>query len=247
MAYPAAEQTDCDTISDFCGKNLQFRILAITLHHKVLFTMQQKAGNEVYSTLTEIRTLMNRSSRFLNVSAYAPIAVGILALIAVWTVNRVFNGGWDIAPMLTVNTHARIYALLGTAVVLVLLCIATAVGLSYLDARRSGMKITIDATARRLLWNFFLPLIVGGVFSLALFVNGYYGLTSSIMLIFYGMALVSASNHTFSSVRYLGYAELALGLADSFYQGYALIFWAAGFGVFNILYGLLFLATKDKR
>lgn len=172
--------------------------------------MQQKAGNEVYSTLTEIRTLMNRSSRFLNVSAYAPIAVGILALIAVWTVNRVFNGGWDIAPMLTVNTYARIYALLGTAVVLVLLCIATAVGLSYLEARRSGMKITIDATARRLLWNFFLPLIVGGVFSLALFVNGYYGLTSSIMLIFYGMALVSASNHTFSSVRYLGYAELAL-------------------------------------
>lgn len=209
--------------------------------------MQQETGNEVYSTLTEIRTLMNRSSRFLNVSAYAPVVVGILALAAVWSVNRIFNGGWDIAPMLAVNTYARIYALLGAAVVLVALCIAAAVGLSCFEAHRNGTRITIDATARRLLWNFFLPLIVGGIFSLALFVNGYYGLTSSIMLIFYGMALVSASNHTFSSVRYLGYAELALGLADSFYQGYALLFWAAGFGVFNILYGIVFLATKQKR
>lgn len=209
--------------------------------------MQQKEGNEVYSTLTEIRTLMNRSSRFLNVSAYAPIVVGLLALAAVWAVNRAFSGGWDIAPMLTVNTYARIYALLGAAVLLIVLCLATAVGLSYYEAHRNGSKITIDATARRLLWNFFLPLIVGGIFSLALFVNGYYGLTSSIMLIFYGMALISASNHTFSSIRYLGYAELALGLVDSFYQGYALVFWAAGFGVLNILYGVVFLATKNKR
>ena len=89
--------------------------------------MQQKEGNEVYSTLTEIRTLMNRSSRFLNVSAYAPIVVGILALVASWTVNRVFNGGWDIAPMLTVNTYTRIYALLIAAAALIVLCLATAV------------------------------------------------------------------------------------------------------------------------
>ena len=207
----------------------------------------QQADNEVYSTLTEIRTLMNRSSRFLNVSAYAPIVAGALALAAAWVVNRVFNGGWDIAPMLTVNTRARIYALLGTAAALVLLCIAATAGLSSLEARRNGTKITIDAAARRLLWNFFLPLAVGGIFSFSLFVNGHYGLTSSIMLICYGMALVSASNHTFSSIRWLGYAELALGLADSFCQGYALLFWAAGFGVFNILYGIALLATRRKR
>lgn len=209
--------------------------------------MKKAAENEVYSTLTEIRTLMNRSSRFLNVSPYAPIVVGIYALAAAWGVNSLFNGGWDIAPMLAVNTSGRMLLLMGAAALLIVLCVATAAGLCLLEARRSDTKIVIDAAARRLLWNLFLPLIVGGVFSIALFVNGHYGLTSSVMLLFYGMALVSASNHTFSSVRYLGYAELVLGLADSFFEGYALLFWAAGFGLLNILFGLLFLATKDKK
>ncbi|WP_295935605.1 hypothetical protein [uncultured Alistipes sp.] len=209
--------------------------------------MKEQTGNEVYSTLTEIRTLMNRSSRFLNVSAYAPIIVGLLALAAAWAVNHIFNGGWDIAPMLLGDTSERILLLMCIACGLVAVCIGTAVGLSYYEAHRNGTKIVIDAAARRLLWNFFLPLIVGGIFCIALFVNGYYGLTSSIMLIFYGMALISASNHTFSSVRYLGYAELALGLADSFYQGYALIFWAIGFGALNILYGIFFLQRKANK
>lgn len=209
--------------------------------------MKKAAENEVYSTLTEIRTLMNRSSRFLNVSPYAPIVVGIYALAAAWGVNSLFNGGWDIAPMLAVNTSGRMLLLMGAAALLIVLCVATAAGLCLLEARRSDTKIVIDAAARRLLWNLFLPLIVGGICSIALFVNGHYGLTSSVMLLFYGMALVSASNHTFSSVRYLGYAELGLGLADSFFEGYALLFWAAGFGLLNILFGLLFLATKDKK
>lgn len=102
--------------------------------------MQQETDNEVYSTLTEIRTLMNRSSRFLNVSAYAPVVVGIFALAAVWSVNRIFNGGWDIAPMLAVNTYSRIYALLGAAIILVALCIAAAVGLSCFEAHRKAPR-----------------------------------------------------------------------------------------------------------
>lgn len=208
--------------------------------------MQNREANDVYSTLTEIRTLMNRSSRFLNLSPYAPIAAGLLALAAAWGVNRLFNGGWDIAPMLQLNTHARIHALIGMAAALFLVCVAVTVGLSFAEARRNGSKIAIDAAARRLLWNFFLPLLVGGVFSIALFVNGYYGLTSSIMLLFYGMALVSASGHTVSSVCFLGYAELVLGLADSFCQGYALIFWAVGFGLFNVIFGILFLAIRNR-
>lgn len=209
--------------------------------------MEQRTDSEIQSTLTEIRTLMNRSSRFLHVSTYTPIVVGIFALAAAWSINHVFNGGWDIAPMLHVDPHGRILILMAASAALIALCIGTAIALSYYEARRSGTRISIDASARRLLWNLFLPLVVGGIFSIALFANGYYGLTSSIMLIFYGMALLSASNHTFSSVRYLGYAELALGLVDSFYQGYALLFWAIGFGVLNILYGLYLSLQKTKQ
>lgn len=67
------------------------------------------------------------------------------------------------------------------------------------------------------------------------------------MLVFYGIALVGASNHTYSNIRYLGYAELILGLADSFFQGYALLFWVVGFGIFHIVYGILFYLKYEHR
>jgi len=40
-------------------------------------------------------------------------------------------------------------------------------------------------------------------------------------------------------IRVLGIAEIILGLMASFLVGYSLLFWAIGFGVMHILYGLL--------
>ena len=56
-------------------------------------------------------------------------------------------------------------------------------------------------------------------------------------LFFYGLALISASNFTFSNVKYLGITEIILGLTAMNYIGYGLYFWAIGFGVFHIIYG----------
>jgi general stress protein CsbA len=57
-------------------------------------------------------------------------------------------------------------------------------------------------------------------------------------LVFYGLALVNASKYTIRDVRYLGLCEVALGLVASFMVGYGLVFWAIGFGVLHIFYGL---------
>lgn len=210
--------------------------------------MEGKSGqNELYSTLNEIKTMMNRSSRFLNVSPAAPIVVGIYAVVAAWTANRIYNGGWDIAPMLSVDTPYRMRMLSLAAIGLVALSVVTAALLCRYEARRRGERLTIDAAARRLIFNFALPLVVGGVLCFALLANGYYGISSSIMLVFYGMALTSASNHTFSSVRYLGYAELLLGLIDAFCQGYGLMFWTIGFGAMNIVFGAAFMIFGKRR
>ena len=55
------------------------------------------------------------------------------------------------------------------------------------------------------------------------------------------------SNYTFSNTRYLGYAEIALGLADSFVENYALLFWVVGFGLFHIVYGIFFHLKYEKK
>ena len=112
-------------------------------------------------------------------------------------------------------------------------------------ARRKKIPFAFDATMRRTILNFSVPLLAGGILCLALVLQGHYGLTSSIMLIFYGLALINCHHFSIQLLGYLGYAELLLGLADCFVSTHALLFWAIGFGVLHILFGL-YLATKGR-
>jgi len=57
--------------------------------------------------------------------------------------------------------------------------------------------------------------------------------------LFYGLALVSASQFTFTDVKWLGFCEIILGLLAAVYPGLGLVFWAIGFGVLHILYGAI--------
>ena len=125
--------------------------------------------------------------------------------------------------------------------------LATVFALSYRKCKRAGEGPLVTPATRRLLWNFFLPLVAGGLFCASLLVHGHYGLTSSVMLLFYGLALVNASKYTYSNTRYLGYAEILLGLADSFAADYALLFWGVGFGLFHIIYGVFFHLRIEHR
>lgn len=187
--------------------------------------------------------MMEKSSRFLSLNGTSAIVIGIYACIAAWIAYYIL-GSCDRLFMLEVNTPLQLRLLFIFAIILILISIVTVVGMCRYNARQNNRQLQLDHTARRLLWNFFLPLVVGGILCLSLIWQQHYGLTSSIMLIFYGISLINASNYTYSNTRYLGYAELILGLADSFIEGYALLFWVVGFGVFHIIYGLLFSRLK---
>lgn len=210
------------------------------MQHKVLFNMNNQ---EALDTLNDIRKMMEKSSRFLSLNGTSAIVIGIYACITAWIAYHIL-GSSDRLFMLEVNTPVRLRLLFICAILLILLSIITVVVMCRHTARKNNRQLQLDRTARRLLWNFFLPLVVGGILCLSLIWQQHYGLTSSIMLIFYGISLINASNYTYSNTRYLGYAELILGLADSFIEGYALLFWVVGFGVFHIIYGLLFSRLK---
>lgn len=212
-------------------------------------------NQEALNTLSDIRKMMERSSRFLSLNGASAIVIGIYACIAAMIaycflggddlLNPTVFGGYSI-PMLQINTPARLQILLLFAAILIVICIITVVLMCRYKAHKSKQQLHFDHTTQRLLWNFFLPLIAGGILCLSLIWQQHYGLTSSIMLIFYGIALINASNYTYSNTRYLGYAELILGLADSFVEGYALLFWVIGFGVFHIIYGIWFYLKFEK-
>lgn len=84
-----------------------------------------------------------------------------------------------------------------------------------------------------------VPLAVGGALVLSFLWYGAGLFVAPACLLFYGLALVSAGKHTLTEVTYLGYAQIGLGILNLLLPGYGLYFWAAGFGILHIIYGLI--------
>ena len=117
--------------------------------------------------------------------------------------------------------------------------------LTWRSAKKNGQTIW-DATAKRMLINLMIPLVTGGFFCMILLMHGLIGLVAPVTLIFYGLALINGSKYTLDDIRYLGICEIILGLLASIFIGYGLLFWAIGFGVLHIVYGML-MYNKYER
>ena len=112
---------------------------------------------------------------------------------------------------------------------------------AYFTIRKSKKNnLTIwDSTTKKLLVNFAIPLAIGGLFCAGLLYHHLHGLLAPTTLIFYGLALFNAGNYTYSDVKYLGLCEISLGIISVFFLGYGLFFWAIGFGILHIVYGIV--------
>ncbi len=113
-------------------------------------------------------------------------------------------------------------------------------------SRRDGTPLW-DPTVQRLAWNTILPMVVGGIVLLRAISLEYYTLVAPGCLIFYGLALVNASKYTLGEIRYLGYGQLILGIINLWVVGSGLYFWAAGFGVLHILYGIIMWWKYERK
>ena len=207
--------------------------------------------DKALQSVDEIRKLMERSSKFVSLSGLTGILAGTYALTGSYLAVKILGtaSGTDTIcgfDRLEVDTPWRLHILVGLAAAVLTASVITALLISGYKARKSGEKL-FNSLTYRILWNFFLPMATGGLFCAALLYHGHYGLTSSVMLLFYGLALVNTAKYTFSNVAWLGYAFLALGLADSFLEGYGLFFLSFGFGVFHILYGIVFYLRYERK
>jgi hypothetical protein len=116
---------------------------------------------------------------------------------------------------------------------------------TYLRSKKAGVPIW-GISAQRLMWNTMVPLLVGGFLIMRLLYEGYYDLIAPCCLLFYGLALVNGSKYTLGEVKYLGYGQLILGLINLWMPGYALMFWATGFGLLHIIYGILMWSKYER-
>jgi hypothetical protein len=74
-----------------------------------------------------------------------------------------------------------------------------------------------------------------------------YDLIPAASLIFYGLALINGSKYTLGEVRYLGFAQLITGFIALWFVGSGLYFWAFGFGILHIIYGVAMWWKYERR
>ncbi len=208
------------------------------------FIMSQK---DYLKDISEIKNIMNRSTRFISLSGISGILAGIYALVGgLIAYNLLSNyGGEDYGSYATLLSGLEL-KLISIAIVVVLLSSITGYVLTKRKADKNNEKMWAPAS-KQLLMGFIIPMVTGGIFALLLLNQGYYGLIAPVTLIFYGLALINASKHTLSLVKYLGVLEVLLGLVAMLFIGRGLFFWIAGFGILHILYGTLIYFKLDNR
>lgn len=207
-----------------------------------------KEQQDYINDLAQIRLMMERSSKFLSLSGLSGVLAGLYACAGAYAAYFYFNfrpGGFEYSINGTGETVAGLPPVLGLAILILILSVGTALVLSSGKAKQKGENIW-NIASRKMLTAVSVPLLTGGVFVLLLLASGYSGLAAPVTLIFYGLALNSASAFTFEDVKYLGWIQIVLGLAAVVFIQYSILLWAIGFGILHIIYGL-YIHVKYER
>ena len=202
-----------------------------------------KTEQDYIQDLAQIRSMMERSSKFLSLSGWAGVMAGIYALAGAYIAWKFFQFVPD--ETLTGAAAPDLSKIIILAMVVLALALGTAIFLSSKNANAKGEK-SWNATSRRLLMNMAVPLTAGGILILVLLSKGLISMIAPVTLIFYGLALFNAGKFTFDEIKVMGVLQIALGLLSAYFIQYSLLLWALGFGVLNIVYGI-YIHFKYER
>lgn len=205
--------------------------------------------------LQTIRTMMERSSKFISLSGLSGISAGVFALIGSFIAypyvygykDFIINQKAGMAQLMT-GSYAIIFNtwLFWIATITFVAAFISSFLFTWRKSRQQGTPLW-GTTAKRLLWAVAVPVVTGGIFLIKTLQYGTFGLVAPGCLIFYGLGLVNASKYTVSEIKYLGYAQIVLGIINLQFAGLGLYFWAAGFGIMHIVYGVYMWYVHERN
>jgi hypothetical protein len=190
--------------------------------------------------IAAIRSIMERSTKFLSLSGISGIAAGIVALGGAWFARQVLAGRHlELDSTVTDIPSVALNSLMVVGIGTLALGIAVTWFFSRKVMSRKGDRED-PQVAHYLLMSLAVPVTVGALMTILLLHHGVLWLLAPSMLLFYGLGLFSAGTFTFGEVRTVGILQILLGLAAAALPAYGLYLWAAGFGLVHIAYGILF-------
>jgi hypothetical protein len=197
--------------------------------------------------LAEIKSMMERSTRFLSLSGLSGVLAGVYALLAAgmaWYWIYFPSSSWGEGA---VNLSFR--EVLNRLLLLGLATLIAAVSTAYFLSKKKGSnssQLFWTPASKRFLQALFLPVALGGFFCFALLHESAFVLIPAATLIFYGIGLVQSAQFTLGEIKNLGFTQLTLGLIAAFFPDFGLLCWALGFGAFHVVYGALMYFRHER-
>jgi hypothetical protein len=199
--------------------------------------------NTQIEDIKAIREMMEKSSKFQSINGLSLIIAGLIAVTgAVFAYLYLLRD-----PSLThYNRTQEVLILLAVALVVLVLAVGVITLFSWQKARKNSQKLYNKVTMRAA-YNLMIPLVAGGIFSLALIFNGNVGYIAATTLIFYGLALINASKYTVGEIHVLGICEVIIGLLAVIYLYHGIYWWTFGFGIIHIIFGIIVYVKYDLK
>jgi hypothetical protein len=214
------------------------------LFDKVLY-MDTKFKYE--EDLASIRSIMEKSAKFISLAGFSGVFLGVYALLgSLYAYWLLYYPAPPAGFQITGDRSDTLTNLIVAAAVVLLLAFITVYLMTSRKLRKQGETMVWNSSAKALVEHLLVPLATGGVFILILILKEQYEFVAPASLIFYGLSLVNASKFTYGDIKWLGYVQICLGLWAAFFPAYGLIFWATGFGLLNIIYGIVMYRKYDQ-
>ena len=149
--------------------------------------------------ISDIKNMMNKSSRFNSLSGISGIATGLYAII-----GSLIAYQYVVKNNIEVNNldNNTFYLLLADLILIILLSLIT----SFIITRRKTKEETRNGWStltKKMVYNFSIILIPSAIYILVLIMKNDFVNAGSLMLFFYGASLINASHHTFKEIKTL--------------------------------------------
>jgi formate/nitrite transporter FocA (FNT family) len=192
--------------------------------------------------ISEIKNLMNKSTKFISLSGLSGVLAGIYALIGA-SYYYFTVGIQNSAVNLTKDTMYTV------AIILLIIGFLSTTTSIFFTARRAK-KINENPwnpTTKNLLNSFLMPLCTGLIFIIILFFQENYTHLISLLLLFYGISLINCERNTSNIIKPLGVLQIISGVLCAIYYQYSFWFFTIGFGVVHLIYGIFIYFKYDKK
>lgn len=201
-------------------------------------------------SLNEIKSMMQRSSKFTSISGWSGVWVGVVGMISAAIAYFIIlkdalqiNYRGVSRDIITDNLDLKLFVL--GVITLFTAC----VGGFYFMTRKSakdGVKF-INPVTKRILTKFLFVLIIGGIVSLIFINNFSFAYVAPATLLFYGLALYTVERDTIVEIKYLALCEIILGLLAFYFIFNGLLFWFIGFGLLHVIFGIWMVRKYDYK